>query len=361
VSNERDPDLEQAWRAHSRETPPAALDAAILAAAHRAVDSKPRAATGAPRWWMPVMAAAAIGAVAIGVVQLAPPPEPALDTGSSSVVASVEPKRVEPPAVATPPADVPKPAVAEAPAKKQKEFVERPAAAAGGVVGTRVAPVPSPNVQQAPVPPAPAAREVPRENKVAADRAPEPFPGKAESSEARRGAEVAGFAADAPAPTAKRDLEDARKDAGNERQLAAAAPPPAPAAAPVPSAPPPAAPVPSAPPPAAPVPSAPTGAASVPSTPAAAPAPPAPARTEATASRMIESDRARGQVSGMLQKNAAVASASEKARDPDAWITRIRKLRDEGQTAEALRELREFRSNVPDAEKRLPVDLRELK
>ena len=46
-----------------------------------------------------------------------------------------------------------------------------------------------------------------------------------------------------------------------------------------------------------------------------------------------------------------------KARDPDAWIVRIRKLRDEGNTAEALRELREFRDLVPDAERRLPADL----
>ena len=36
---------------------------------------------------------------------------------------------------------------------------------------------------------------------------------------------------------------------------------------------------------------------------------------------------------------------------------RIRKLRDEGNTAEALRELREFRDLVPDAERRLPADL----
>ena len=47
--------------------------------------------------------------------------------------------------------------------------------------------------------------------------------------------------------------------------------------------------------------------------------------------------------------------------DPDAWIVRIRKLRDEGRTADALRELKQFRELVPDAEKRLPADLRDLK
>ena len=41
-SPERDPALERAWRAHSRETPSPELDRAILAAAHRAVGSGPR-------------------------------------------------------------------------------------------------------------------------------------------------------------------------------------------------------------------------------------------------------------------------------------------------------------------------------
>jgi hypothetical protein len=48
------------------------------------------------------------------------------------------------------------------------------------------------------------------------------------------------------------------------------------------------------------------------------------------------------------------------ARDPDAWIARIRKLRDEGNTAQALREIREFRALVPDAERKLPEDLKSL-
>ena len=48
------------------------------------------------------------------------------------------------------------------------------------------------------------------------------------------------------------------------------------------------------------------------------------------------------------------------ARDPDAWIVRIRKLRDDGNVAQAQRELKEFRTLVPDAERRLPQDLRSL-
>ena len=49
-----------------------------------------------------------------------------------------------------------------------------------------------------------------------------------------------------------------------------------------------------------------------------------------------------------------------RARDPDAWIARIRKLRDDGNAAQARRELREFRDLVPDADKRLPPDLETL-
>jgi hypothetical protein len=48
------------------------------------------------------------------------------------------------------------------------------------------------------------------------------------------------------------------------------------------------------------------------------------------------------------------------ARYPDAWIVRIRKLRDEGNIAQAQRELKEFRALVPDAERKLPADLKSL-
>ena len=60
------------------------------------------------------------------------------------------------------------------------------------------------------------------------------------------------------------------------------------------------------------------------------------------------------------QASASLADAKQKARDPDAWIARIRKLRDDGNTAEAIRELREFREHVPDADRRIPPDLRDL-
>jgi hypothetical protein len=45
---------------------------------------------------------------------------------------------------------------------------------------------------------------------------------------------------------------------------------------------------------------------------------------------------------------------------PD-WITLIRRLRDEGKTGEAAKELAAFRAAHPDHEKLLPPDLRDWK
>src|SRR5262245_15469932 len=70
-----DPRIDAAWRAASREEPATALDDAIRAAARRAVDAGPRRsseATRPPRAWWPLAAAATIGAIAFGILQLAP-------------------------------------------------------------------------------------------------------------------------------------------------------------------------------------------------------------------------------------------------------------------------------------------------
>jgi hypothetical protein len=56
---------------------------------------------------------------------------------------------------------------------------------------------------------------------------------------------------------------------------------------------------------------------------------------------------------------ASPAELQARARDPDAWIGRIRKLREDGRVAEAIDEIRDFRRYVADAEARLPADLRE--
>ena len=104
-----DPTLDALLRADSAETPSPDVDAAILAAAHRAVQSgprdaaKPAEATSPWRWWMPLAAAATIGAITIGVLQLMPK-EPA---STATVISDTPPPamRAAPEAAApTPPA-----------------------------------------------------------------------------------------------------------------------------------------------------------------------------------------------------------------------------------------------------------------
>ncbi len=194
---ERDPLLDAAWRGHSTELPPRAVDAAILAAAHREVASRPRTAGDddtlaearePSRWWWGFAAAAAIGAIAFGLVQLAPfgpahDPTRATDMPSEDRVA-----RPASPQLAT---------TAEAPARAKTEIASAPAD--GNVrVAERVpqpsqaprAPVQEPTAKRtpapAPVPPAPAPppqaqvpalAALPRESASAPGAAPpQPFP-----------------------------------------------------------------------------------------------------------------------------------------------------------------------------------------
>ncbi len=72
---ERDERIDSAWRATSRDEPPAALDELIRAAARREVGAGPLRSRQ-PAWLraLPSLAAAAaVAVVAVGIVQLAPP------------------------------------------------------------------------------------------------------------------------------------------------------------------------------------------------------------------------------------------------------------------------------------------------
>ena len=69
---ERDPRLDAAWSAASREEPPPSLDAAIRAAARRAVDAAPRPKRD-KHWWYPLAATATVAVLAVGILQLTPP------------------------------------------------------------------------------------------------------------------------------------------------------------------------------------------------------------------------------------------------------------------------------------------------
>jgi hypothetical protein len=69
---ERDSRIDAAWRAASRDEPPAHLDDAIRAAARRAVESGPRRKRD-KHWWYPFAAAATVAVIAVGLLQLTPP------------------------------------------------------------------------------------------------------------------------------------------------------------------------------------------------------------------------------------------------------------------------------------------------
>jgi hypothetical protein len=171
-----DPAIDALLRAHSAEMPPAELDATILAAARRAVQSAPRKAesnaeaTRPWRWWMPLAAAATIGAITIGVLQLAPK---RLDA-TSEIVSDA------PPVVALPAQPIAPPAV---PAEKNK--AEAATEAPRAKVRTERAPAPEPF---------PAAKDKPSRE----------FAGNAAGTVQRSAA-----APTAPAATAKSALADA--------------------------------------------------------------------------------------------------------------------------------------------------------
>ena len=178
----RDGAVDRAWRDAMREEPSPQVDDAILAAAHRAAGARPRVeppaeARGPWRWWMPLAAAATIGAVAVGVIQTvpretveptvlsdapparrpsssaaqsAPPPAaaPAVEAARPAAAPPAPPAGVAPPPASRPAPDAgslkqrSKPAVApaESPsAPVRNEFVpspsERPAAATASTAG----------------------------------------------------------------------------------------------------------------------------------------------------------------------------------------------------------------------------------
>ncbi len=339
---ERDPELERAWREQSREMPPPALDRAILAAAHRAVGSrpqetKPAEATSPQRWWMPLAAAAAIGTVVVGILQTMPADTTLVMPETSS------PGKLAAKAPASASRDVDAPV----PTEKKKE------AEAGDVVRRKeTAPTPAASPEPRPTPPAaePAPRKQQpatvkrdaapaREAPQAMAEAPRQMPAPAESR-------VQGFAQSLPAPAAPPPPAPANRNEAATEAVRSNAPPPVPFPAAAPR----------------------TGEAdarkdALADKPAAAGAAPgrlaqAPAAA-APAAAFRARDEMREAAPQPLAKSTANLDAQTKARDPDAWIARIRKLRDEGNTADAIRELREFRDTVPDAERRLPADLRD--
>jgi len=190
VDQLRDPHFDAAWRAASREQPSAALDAAILSAARRAAGAGPqpadvREATRPERWWWPLAAAASIGAVALGILQLVATERAGAPAAERAIVSDMPAERSSAPARArlpepsTPPTPAPSPAASgkagarqeSAPSRKETDRLQRndaPPAAAPRATATT-----PPAVQAAPTPP-PAGGVA-----AGSARGAQPFPGGA--------------------------------------------------------------------------------------------------------------------------------------------------------------------------------------
>jgi hypothetical protein len=349
-----DPRFDRAWRAASREEPPRAQDDAIRAAARREAGAGPRRAdadtTAVPaalrpeRWWWPLAAAATIGAVAIGLLQIAAPDKvgsPAGDTIVSDVPAA--------PAREKERSDAARDEMTVAPEERASARTIAPPVPAPPPATS--APVPAEKRKQAGV------------ESVAPAPVAEPFPADAAKREAKEA--LTGGLASAPAKTGELDAGIASGKLAAAPALAgraASAPEPQRAAAPV------------ATPPTdhayasramptqdrfAPAPAPAAGSAAPPVAQSAAPAPFAAVRK----AQETEDARAPAQAKATALPSADAKSdvrANERAKLPVAeWITLMRKLRDEGRTDEAAKELAAFRAVYPDHERLLPQDLRD--
>jgi hypothetical protein len=334
-SNElRDARVDAAWRAASREEPPPALDDAIRAAARRATGTGPRPVDARKvaradslrpqRWWWPLAAAATIGVLVIGLLQLTEPERVGVAGEDKAVVS-----------------DTP---TAAAGAKKQE--ASAPGAPALPVAVERGGNPPMPAAAPASTPPPPGTE---REGTAPAPRPVAP-------GALRKGAAVA-FPRDEGAART-----DAAMPSGAEPTHAANAAAPPPLAEPFPA-------------------DAVTRESKGVATGDAAAAPPVPAAAtaaEASASGVPQGKLAAGR-SQPAEEARGVAAAAAAAAAPKAlatsasraktapqlavpdWIALIRKLRDEGRTDDAAKELAAFRAAHPDHETILPPDLRDWK
>lgn len=316
-----DPAFDAAWRAASRELPPPALDDAILAASRRAVDAGPqrvREATRPLRWWWPLAAAATIGSIAIGILQLGAPDRngaPATEPATvSDMPAAMVPKR--------------EPGVAADRALAPGATVSKSRSVA---TGSAVAPAP-----QAVAPPAhDGARRT--ESRTAADALPP-----------------------AAAPAAGEAATPDRRAAGGANAFPATAP-----AASAPVAPASVASEPVALPPTAAKPAAETSvAAGTVAAPAAGIAQPFSAGVLSRSDLRDEGLRALAASGALAARSAVSADSAARAQQrpplPVAdWIALIRKLRADGRIDDAAKELAAFRREHPDHSGLLPDDLRD--
>lgn len=306
-----DPALAAAWRAQSAETPSPALDAAILAAAHRAVKSAPeKISPGAEasrpwRWWAPLAAAATIGVIAIGTLQVMPQEHDATTAVVSDMPAG------------TPAA--PMDAIKEKKAEDARDNLSAsPPPAVAPATAPAQPPVEARARRQAPSPPSAAAAQ------QSSVPALSQFSARKDAAVAAGSAEQSSAAPPQPFP-ARKDSAEANKPSADRAEAPAAAPTPASESAPFASG-------------------KVTARADAPEqTATRAPPPAALAAAPAMAKRAPRDD---------------VPASASAPRTPDEWIARIRKWMVDGDMAEANRTLTGFRAAYRDADARLPADLR---
>lgn len=339
----RDDGVARAWREHVRDEPSAAVDDAIRAAARRAVGAKPQVASKVAearepwRWWMPLAAAATIGAVAVGVLQNLPH-----DAVEPTVVSDIASARRETPA--TPPASqspAAPPSIAQAPAQAPAPLHEEAAKktlappASAPELRDRV-PLPMPRMQAAKPDATPKRQDAPSESKETFAQAPPPA---SDARQAEAGSDNLARKQESVAALEKRADAAQAGARSNERDAASgfvASPPPA--SAPMPASPPTVA-----------------GAASS----ARAPAKDALDAAEPETRAKL---RAATPPSSAASPTAAVRGGNEPqamaVTPPDAFVAEIRRLLAAGDREGAVRELKRFRRTHADADARLPDDLR---
>ena len=298
------------WRSLSAEEPPAALDAALRAAARREVGTrvKPVAvpeATRPERWWFPLAAAATIGAIAIGLLQVVMPERMGQPGGDARSVSDVPPgaESVE----VTAETDGASRVTPRAPSSAKVE-ARVPSRGAADVPSRATAP-------QASAPTGASAEAARR------DGTPQPFPAITEMPSGKPAPPVADSPGAVPVPP---PAPRAAPLAASPAASGAALPSPATNAAPTPA------------------PTAKLGAAREQADRASVP------RTSDLAEGAAGANRSRGE----LGQRAAELPVPE-------WIALIRRLRDEGKLADVNRELKAFRTAHPDHSTLLPPDLRD--
>jgi len=297
--NERDPRLDAAWSAASREQPPPALDAAIRAAARRAADSGPRGKRS-KHWWYPVAAAATVALFAVGIAQLTPPERvaPAAVSDTAPAPGELRQDSVAPAAEAAS-----APSAAPSPPPMQRRYApEEPApATAAKVTGEHSRPAPAMAGKKTAG--ASDAKRRPPEGPAPQDRA------AAEAAGAGQGAPSALRAPAAPPSSNPFPAAAPAAQSGRDENLG-------------------------------------TGSLNATAPPAAAPA--APMASRAAVARAAPASDA-------LTQTAAERRVEE-------WIKRIRDLKNAGRQDDAAKELAAFRSAYgAQADALLPADLRSSK